>query len=52
MPKTLQEIREAQRANARQYHQRMKDDPEYIEKKRANWRRWKDRQPKEKTPNE
>ena len=41
MPKTLLQIRLAQRANAASYHARMKDNPEYKRKKNENYNRWK-----------
>ena len=45
---TLREIRAKQRANAKAYREKMKDDPEFKEKERIRWRRWKERQKEQK----
>ena len=43
MPKTLPQIRAAQRANAARYHASHKDDPDYKAKRKARWQTFYER---------
>ena len=34
------------RENRKKYHEKMKDNPEYKEKQKKNWKRWSDKKKK------
>lgn len=41
-PQTLKQIRAKQRANAKAYREKMKNDPEFIAKERERVKRWRE----------
>jgi len=45
---TLKEIRAKQRANAKAYREKMKDDPEFKAKERERYKRWYEKNKKQK----
>lgn len=48
-PQTLREIRAKQRANSKQYREKMKNDPEFKAKELERVQRWRENK-KKKTP--
>lgn len=46
-PQTLKQIREKQRANAKAYREKMKNDPEFIRKERERVNRWRESKKKQ-----
>jgi hypothetical protein len=46
-PQTLKQIREKQRANAKAYREKMKNDPEFIAKERERVRKWREKNKKQ-----